>query len=254
MTIPTRDRAPHEGWDPTAGAPCCNRRASSAIRRRRASSTAWHGLRDARVADYDHRRLRQALMDWLAHEDLGSPDNPSRQVLWDTNRPCRPTSAACASAAGRRHRDGGLRAEVRVGVHLWRSPVWRPVQALLALRRAGAAAARPRRRAPCGGTPTGTVQRGRYLAWRRRRRRRRRGHRPSRRARTADGGGWSFGSRRTTHAATPGRKQVGTAGRRSRDGGGLSRGGDRDVRRPARRGRDSRARSRKCKCASVSIS
>ena len=47
-----------------------------------------HGLRDARVADYDHRRLRQALMDWLArHEDLKIADTPVRDwVLWDANQ------------------------------------------------------------------------------------------------------------------------------------------------------------------------
>ena len=47
-----------------------------------------HGLRDARVVDYDHRRLRQALMDWLArHEDLKIADTPVRDwVLWDANQ------------------------------------------------------------------------------------------------------------------------------------------------------------------------
>ena len=85
-----RNRAPHEGLGSDGGRAVL--RQARVVRQPGDGSCLFHslahGLRDARVADYDHRRLRQALMDWLArHEDLKIADTPVRDwVLWDANQ------------------------------------------------------------------------------------------------------------------------------------------------------------------------
>lgn len=85
-----RDRAPHAALGADGGRAVL--RQARVVRQPGDGSCLFHslahGLRDARAADFDHRRLRQALMDWLAkNEDLKIADSPVREwVLWDANQ------------------------------------------------------------------------------------------------------------------------------------------------------------------------